>query len=211
VDAAPLDTVPLPDLPYSLPQLVSLALESGPEYRAARANERQADAVVRGRRGSYLPTIAISGNIAAFDENWFPDALTRRTGVISLSLPLWDNGQRELNLARARAAREVAIAIREDLERGAEADVTLAYDTFITARATLDLDRNALLVARENFRVQETRYRAGASTILDLLEAQDQLSAAEANVVRSRYAIRLAIAGLEAVLGRRLMNDRTEP
>jgi outer membrane protein TolC len=59
--------------------------------------------------------------------------------------------------------------------------------------------------------VQETRYRAGASTILDLLEAQDQLSAAEANVVRSRYAIRLAIAGLEAVLGRRLMNDRTEP
>jgi outer membrane protein TolC len=211
VDAVPLDTVALPDLPYSLPQLVSLALESGPEYRAARANERQADAVVRGRRGSYLPTIAISGNIAAFDENWFPDALTRRTGVISLSLPLWDNGQRELNLARARAAREVAIAIREDLERGAEADVTLAYDTFITARATLDLDRNALLVARENFRVQETRYRAGASTILDLLEAQDQLSAAEANVVRSRYAIRLAIAGLEAVLGRRLMNDRTEP
>ena len=82
VDAVALDTLPVPDLPLSLPQLMSLALEAGPEYRVARANERQAEAVVRGRRGNFLPTLAISGNIAAFDENWFPNALTRRTGVV---------------------------------------------------------------------------------------------------------------------------------
>jgi len=68
-----------------------------------------------------------------------------------------------------------------------------------------------VLVARENFRVQDTRYRAGASTILDLLEAQDQLTAAEAAVVTADYAARLAVAGLEAILGRRLLKDRTEP
>jgi outer membrane protein TolC len=211
VDAVPLDTMPVPDLPYDLGQLITLALEVGPDYRVARANERQADAVVRSRRGNYLPTLALSGNIASFDENWFPDALSRRTGVISLSFPLWDNGQREINLVRAQASRDVARAIREDLERGATADVTFAYDTFITARATLQIDRSALLVARENFRVQGTRYRAGASTILDLLEAQDQLTEAEANVVRSRYATRFAVAGLEVILGRRLSNDRMEP
>jgi outer membrane protein TolC len=211
VDAVALDTLPVPDLPLSLPDLVTLALQVGPEYRVARANEGQADAILRARRGSYLPTLALSGSVSSFDENWFPNALTRRTGVISLSLPLWDNGQRELNLARARASRDVARAVREDLERGVEADVTLAYDSFVTARATLELDRSGLTVARENFRVQETRYRAGATTILDLLAAQDQLTSAEANVVRSRYATRLAVAGLEAVLGRRLLNDRTEP
>lgn len=211
VDAAPLDTLPLPDLPLDLPAVLTMALEQGPEYRVARANERQAEATLRARRGAYLPTIAVSGNLSSFDENWFPTALTRRTGVISLSFPLWDNGQRELNMARARAARDVARAVREDLERGAAADVTTAYDAYTTARATLELDRNALLVARENFRVQDTRYRAGATTILDLLEAQDQLTQAEANVVRSRYAARLAIAGLEVILGTRLLNDRTEP
>lgn len=211
VDAVPLDTMPLPDLPLDLGQLIALALEVGPEYRVARANENQAEAVVRGRRGTYLPTIAVAGNISSFDENWFPDALNRRTGIISLTFPLWDNGQREINMARAKASRDVARAIREDLERGAAADVSFAYDTFITARATLELDRNAVLVARENFRVQGTRYRAGASTILDLLAAQDQLTEAEANVVRSRYATRFAIAGLEVILGRRLLNDRMEP
>jgi len=112
---------------------------------------------------------------------------------------------------RAQAARDVARAVREDLERGAEADVTTAYDAFLTARASFDLDRSALSVARENFRVQDTRYRAGATTILDLLEAQDRLTGAEANLVQSRYATRFAVAGLEAILGRRLLNTRTEP
>ena len=59
-----------------------------------------------------------------------------------------------------------------------------------------------LLVARENFRVQDTRYRAGATTILDLLEAQDRLTSSEANLVQSRYATRFAVAGLETILGR---------
>lgn len=211
VDAVPLDTAAVPDLPVTLPDAVTLALEQGPEYRVARANESQAAATLRARKGAYLPTLTASGSYSVFDEYWFPNATRRKSAVFTLSLPLWDGANRELNVARARAARDVTRAIREDLERGAEADVTTAYDAFLTARASYDLDRNALLVARENFRVQDTRYRAGATTILDLLEAQDRLTQAEANLVRSRYATRLAVAGLETILGRRLLNDRTEP
>jgi outer membrane protein len=59
--------------------------------------------------------------------------------------------------------------------------------------------------------VQETRYKAGATTILDLLTAQVQLTEAESNLVQARFASRLALAELEALLGRRLFNDRTSP
>jgi outer membrane protein len=211
VDAVPLDTTDMPNLPVSLPDAVGMALQQGPEYRIARANETEFAAVLKARKAAYLPTVTLSGSFQMVDENWFPDALKRRSALIAVSLPLWDNGNRELNIVRAKADRDVARAVREDLERGAEADVTTAYDAFLTARASFDLDRNAVLVARENFRVQDTRYRAGATTILDLLEAQDQLTFSEANLVRSRYATRFAVAGLEAILGRRLLNDRTEP
>src|SRR5207302_1343272 len=64
-----------------------------------------------------------------------------------------------------------------------------------------------LLVARENFRVQQSRYRAGATTILDLLKAQSDLDDAEAVLVQARYATRLALAGLETILGRRLFPE----
>lgn len=208
VDAAPLDSARAPDLPLTLVEAMTQAVEQGPEYRAARAGERAAEAAVRARRGSYLPSVFLSANEVTFGDNFYPVGLTRRTLTVSLSYPLWDNANRELNYARARNARELARAVRADLERAAEVDVTAAWEAYQTARATSDFSEQALVVAREVFRVQESRYRAGASTILDLLEAQAGLTQAQADLVQARYAARLALAGLEAILGRRLFSDK---
>jgi outer membrane protein TolC len=59
-------------------------------------------------------------------------------------------------------------------------------------------------VSTENYRVQRARYREGATTILDLMEAQVALSEAEAALVQARYRTRLALAQIESLLGRRL-------
>lgn len=208
VDAVPLDSARAPDLPLTLVDAMTQAVEQGPEYRAARASERAAEAAVRARRGSYLPSVFLSANEVTFGDNFYPVGLTRRTLTVSLSYPLWDNANRELNYARARNARELARAVRADLERAAEVDVTAAWEAYQTARATSDFSEQALIVAREVFRVQESRYRAGASTILDLLDAQAGLTQAQADLVQARYAARLALAGLEAILGRRLFSDK---
>jgi outer membrane protein TolC len=208
VDAVPLDSARAPDLPLTLLEAMTQAVEQGPEYRAARAGERAAEAAVRARRGSYLPSVFLSANEITFGDNFYPVGLTRRTLTVSLSYPLWDNANRELNYARARNARELARAVRADLERAAEVDVTAAWEAYQTARATSDFSEQALVVAREVFRVQESRYRAGASTILDLLDAQSGLTQAQADLVQARYAARLALAGLEAILGRRLFSDK---
>jgi outer membrane protein TolC len=208
VEAVPLDSARAPDLPLTLVEAMTQAVEQGPEYRAARASERAAEAAVRARRGSYLPSVFLSANEVTFGDNFYPVGLTRRTLTVSLSYPLWDNANRELNYARAKNARELARAVRADLERAAEVDVTAAWEAYQTARATSDFSEQALIVAREVFRVQESRYRAGASTILDLLDAQSGLTQAQADLVQARYAARLALAGLEAILGRRLFSDK---
>ena len=65
-----------------------------------------------------------------------------------------------------------------------------------------------MAVARENNRVQETRYRAGATTILDLLDAQNRLVQAQADLVQALYNTRLARAALEVILGERINLDR---
>jgi outer membrane protein TolC len=78
------------------------------------------------------------------------------------------------------------------------------YHGYQTARAGTELATTGVAVATENYRVQRARYREGATTILDLMEAQVALSEAEAELVQSRYAARLALARLEALLGRRL-------
>lgn len=208
VEAAPVDTAPPPSLPLTLDDAVTYTATQGPAYQIAAAADRAAAASLRSRRAAYFPQLAVSGNLTSFDDQWFPNNLTRSSVAFSLSFPLWDGLQRELALTRARAARDVARAVREDAERAARADVTQAYTAYETARSTVDFARQAVLIARENFRVQESRYRAGASTILDLLEAQSRLTETQAQLVQTRYATRLALAGLEAVLGRRLFDSK---
>lgn len=203
-DAAPLDTLPAPELPITLDAAVGSALSQGPDYRIARATERAASAELLARRGAYLPRATLTASSGAFDAKFFPVAKTRTVLTLTVSVPIWDNAQREIALSQARVNRDVAQAVRQDLERAARRDVAQAYDAYNTSRATAALAQDALVVARENYRVQETRYRSGATTILDLLDAQVGLSEAEAGLVQARYATRLALAGLEAILGQRL-------
>jgi multidrug efflux system outer membrane protein len=204
--AAPIDTVLLPPLPLTQEQALAELRTRGPDLLVARANERHADAVVNVQRAGYLPEVTVAATIGAYDSRLFPDATNRSQLLVNVSLPLWNGGQREVALARARAERDFAKAQREQRERSAGATMAAAYSGFETARAATELAQVGVVAATENFRVQRARYREGSTTILDLLEAQVGLSEAESALVQSRYAARLALAQVEALLGRRLVN-----
>lgn len=208
VDAAPLDSAQAPELPITLADAITQAAVQGPTYRQAAADERAASAVYRSRLGAYLPHATISWTGVGFDNKFVPSRAKFTQLSLGVSFPLWDNARRELSLAQARVSRDVARAVRQDMEHAVQHDVTAAYDTYVTTRATADLAVQGLVVARESFRVQQTRYQGGATTILDLLDAEVNLSQAEADLVQARYGTRLALAGLESILGKRLFTDK---
>jgi outer membrane protein TolC len=188
-----------------------MALEQRPHYRAARAADRAADAAHNSQQSDSLPSLGIGALHQPDDTEIFPGAANVTSVTFSLSFPIWNNGLREIEVSRARVARDVARTIREDLERVVRRDVTAAYDTYQTSRAAVRLAAVGVQVGRENYRMQEMRYRAGASTILDLLDAQVNLAEAEADLVEARYETRLALAQLEAMLGRRLFSNKDAP
>ncbi len=211
VDAAPVDTVPAPFLPVSESEAVAAALDAGPDFQAARAEERVAQAALSRERAGFFPQIDLFAQISSFDDQFFPTATVRSQAGISVSVPLWNGGQREIQVSQARVQRDVARSRRADTERAVRRDVVQAYAAYNTARASSELAARGVIVARETLRVQESRYRRGATTILDLITAQVDLADAEAGLVQARYSTRLALAGLEALLGRRLFPNRLEP
>ncbi len=165
----------------------------------------------RSRLGAYLPHATLTWTGVAFDNRFVPSGAKFSQLSLGVTLPLWDNARRELSLSQARAGRDVAHAIRQDMDRAVQHDVTAAYDSYVTARASAQLAQEGLVIARESFRVQQSRYTAGATTILDLLDAELNLSQAEATLVQAHYATRLALAGLESILGKRLFTDKGTP
>lgn len=211
VQATLLDSTPSADLSFSMGDAVRRALSQGPSYRLARANERSAAAQLWARRGSYLPRLTATYTRAVFDSTYFPEAFKREAFTLGLSFALWDGAQREIALSQARVNRDVSRAIREDLERAAQRDVGAAYDAYERFRAEAVIAGSSLATARENFRVEEARYRSGATTILALVDAQLLLAEADANMVFARYNTRLAQAALEAILGQRLNEIQGAP
>jgi len=208
-EATPMDTALPPQLPMTQDEAAEEVRRRGPEVEAARADERRADAVISAEREKYLPEISLGALTGAYDKELFPSATRRSQLTVTVSLPFWDGGQRELSVARLQADRNVARARRAERERSAAELMAQAYNGYVTARAGIELASVGVAVSSENYRVQRARYREGATTILDLMEAQVALSEAEAALVQSRFATWLALAQIESLLGRRVFEGST--
>lgn len=210
-DAAPLDTARPPQLPMSQEEAITEMRARGPEIEAARADERSARSALSAERERYLPEISLGATMGAYDTELFPSALRRNQFAITVALPIWNGGERELAVARARADRTLARATRADRERAAGELVAQAYHGYLTSRAGIDLALIGVAAATETYRVQRARYREGATTILDLLEGQVALSEAQAALIQTRYSAHLALARIEALLGRRISEFSSTP
>jgi multidrug efflux pump len=204
VGAAPLDSAPPAALPLTLEEAIEELGQTGPDVVAARAFEARASAAVWNQRERYLPDVTLSASAGAFDEEFWPSETTRGQIALTASFPLWDAGRREFAVSQARATHEAAKAVREDRERASAERMSQAWNGFVTAQAGLELATTAVVVANENYRIQEARYREGATTILDMRAAQVAVGEAAAGLVQARYNARLSLAFIEALLGRRL-------
>jgi outer membrane protein len=207
-NAAPVDTTAPSALPVSLEQAVSEMRSTGPEILSARAAEGQANAGLGAARESYLPAITVGATTGAYDSKFFPSGSKRSQLTVGVAWPLWNAGQREVAVARAGAQADAARAQRLDAERATAERMSGAYHGYETARAGIELAQVGVALATETYRVQSARYREGATTILDLLEAQVALSEAQVALVQARYGSRLALAEIEALLGRRISADQ---
>ncbi len=205
LDAAPLtDSEPAP-LPVSRDSILHAAAAGAPSARAATANAQSADAAIAAARAQYLPTVLASGGYGWLEQRSVSNRpIGGWTLQMGVSYPLFNGFQREAAVSRAEAGALAAHSAADDARRSVRADAVKSYDDATVAAQRITFARDAVEAAREDLRVQEARYRAGASTFLD--EATSQLNLAEAAraLVQARYDYQIARAALERVLGREL-------
>ncbi|MGH7534840.1 MAG: TolC family protein, partial [Gemmatimonadales bacterium] len=102
------------------------------------------------------------------------------------------------------ASLDVAEANAADVRREVAAALTTRLAELDAAQARIEIAQVSVVAATEDLRVQQERYRLGASTIVDLLTSQEALNQAEVDVVVSRFDYLRAKAQLEALIGRTL-------
>jgi outer membrane protein len=139
-------------------------------------------------------------------NNTFPFEFQRSPFGVSatLSLPIFDRWNRELNIQQAVVQRDDARQARRARELQTTSDVTQAYLNLVTAARRVALQDQVAARAREELAFAEERYRVGASTFLDVSTSRATFEQAQVDRVNAVYEYHRAFAALENAVGRPL-------
>ncbi|HET7024138.1 MAG TPA: TolC family protein [Gemmatimonadales bacterium] len=121
---------------------------------------------------------------------------------VSISLPIFTGFSRHLHLSQAEAQRDDADETVRAAKLQVHADVQAKYLALQTAWQAITVQRSAQEFAQDQVQLAEGRFRIGSGTSLELADAENSLTAAEAGYINSVYDYQKAIAALEAAVGR---------
>ena len=208
VTANAADTV---DQAVVIPTMAELEplVNKAPAIEQADAQLKAAHQNLRSAKTSYLPTINMnfnrsgSGLDPAFGMGDKRYAYNQNLNF-SLNFPLFNNLNREVTVARAIVAEDVAEVTLRDAKFLARQTLVQSLAQMSTAQEQVQIQIQSVAAATEDVRVQQRRYELGATTLLDLLTSQTQLDNARNALIRARYDYRVAKAQLEALIGRDL-------
>ncbi len=209
---------PLDDAAVVVPLAAGLPSEllaQRPDIQAAEHRLRAAHYQIGAARAAFFPRITLTGNLgtasAALDGLFAPGSRAW-TFAPSLSLPLFDGGQRQTNLQLAEVRRDLAVADYEKSIQTAFREVADALSAQQWLAEQARIQREALAAQAERARLARLRYDAGATAFLEVLDAQRDLLAAEQQLVQTRRALLAARTALYAALGGGSLGmDRTVP
>ena len=207
---------PLPGLPTSADEAVDIALANNPELIAAQERAQAAGYDIRVAGSTRLPRVEVftGGNFSDYLGS-VPSDLggiianqnTAATAGVRATIPLFQGGrpaalERQAQ-ARASAALEQVVAT----ERGVIADVRAAYSSWRAATAIIESSQTALDAAALSLEGVRAENSVGNRTILDILNAQQELLRTQVQLVTARRNAYVAGFTLLAAMGRAEARD----
>ncbi|HET7541523.1 MAG TPA: TolC family protein [Polyangiaceae bacterium] len=207
-----LDELPPYALPPSPDAGYAEALERRLEMRQLGESEASLRAEAAVARAGNYPRLFAQGNGVYANPNTRyvpPDEKWRASWDASLILT-WTPTDIFGATAQAKTAEAHAdeVAARKNSLRNAlHMEVSQALNGLAEATFGLSVSRDNLTAADENYRVRRELYRAGKATIVEVTDAETELTRARLEVVNSHVDVRIARVALTHALGRDVGNE----
>jgi NodT family efflux transporter outer membrane factor (OMF) lipoprotein len=189
------------DLPAGLP---SDLLASRPDIRAAEQQLIAANANIGAARANFFPRIALTASAGTASNELsglFKSGSFGWSFAPQMLLPLFDSGRNAAALASARVGRDIAVAQYERSIQTAFREVSDTLAGQATFSEQLRAQRAVADAEGERFKLSELRYREGAASYLDYLDAQRSLFAAQQAAVQANLQRLQNQVALYRVLG----------
>jgi len=190
------DIIPIPEPASAIQQ----ALAQRSDLKAVEAQVRAAQFSVDAARAERLPSVTLNGDYGVLGPN---PAQTH--GVFSVTgavnVPVWTGGRIKAEVEQAQAGLQQRQAELADQKGRVEQEVRAALIHLRTAVGQLQLADTNREYAAETLREARDRFRLGVANTVEVVQAQEQVAAAEADYVSSLYSLDVARLNLARAAG----------
>jgi len=207
------DDLDSPQALPTFPEVQTMAGRDNPDLRAAIETMREADLDVRSAQTAFLPTLTVDTDYG-LEANSI-GVRTRQTAfpalpplpsigyflTVTLNVPVWDWGTLRSKLHQAEYKQDAARVQLSQSQRVTLSELYAAYNEAAVARAAVDKLRQTADLATESLRLVNLRYQGGASTVLDVVDAETTLATTRNAYDDGQVRYRMALANLQTLTG----------
>ena len=194
---------PLPEgMPANLTQANALATEWNPSVTSAEYGQRSAFDAIDQVRGEMLPQVSLVGRVQrAYEESRNGARVDDASAMVNVTIPLYQSGA---VYSRLRETKQTAAQRRRELDQtqlDAVESSTRAWNALETAVAeigSLTKQVEANQIALEGV---EREAEVGARTVLDVLDAQQELLDSQVSLARAERDQVVAAFQLKSAIG----------
>jgi outer membrane protein len=197
----------------TLPEAQRMAANKNPDLQVAMQTLYQAKVGVQAAKGAFLPAF-FTDSVYGIEANAYAlhsvNVEEAKAGVlpnlgyfvtVGVNVPVWDWGTLRSKLHQAEFKREQARMELSQTQRELLSTLNSSYNEATVARAAVDETRQTADLAAESLRLTTLRYKAGASTALDVVVAENTLTQARNSYDDAELRYRVAVANLRTVTG----------
>lgn len=198
-------TDPLP----TFDEVTAAGTRNNPDLRAAQAALRQASQEVTGAWGGVMPSITLDYwygiDAAQFATRGpAPDRINNlgSAAAATLQLPIWNWGANLSKVKQADLQKKQAVVELSAAQRTLLANLRSFYKEAQAARSELELLGQSVQLAAESLRLTTLRYQSGEATVLEVVDAQNTLTAAGNAHDDGQVRFRVALANIQTLTGK---------
>jgi outer membrane protein len=193
----------LPTLPKEVQAAIDLALRLNPDVVAARQNVKAADHQVDVALGALMPQLTVNGQYQYAQNNpsYGPFTIHALTVLGNLNVPIYQGGAEDATVRQAKELRSQAELTEADTERQVIYSTRAAWQAYTSAMATITSNEAQVEANKVAYQGVKLEQQVGARTILDVLNANQELLNSQVNLVSSKRDAAVAAYQLLSAVG----------
>jgi outer membrane protein len=193
----PIPPAPSPDVS----ELISQALQNRPELVSRRLDVSSAQSYATAERDLWLPTISAVGAAGLTPYREEPLGSRYAAAGFNVNIPLFNGHEFGALRAEANAQARAQQRYLQDLQNSIVRDVRKAWLESNAALERLSVTQQLLNQATQALDLAQQRYKLGLSSIIELSQAQLNMTQAEITQASAKYDYETAISTLSYEIG----------